>query len=109
MLQTQFLLKHIDALLRLSHDVKDRTVSAELRAMADEFRIMVSVADVTRFAAELSKGSAAAPSGLGSAGAVPSKMPSPARKDAEDQALRFSQARHARLDRALVCTRAGAP
>jgi hypothetical protein len=55
MLPTTYLLNHIEALLRLSHDAKDRAVSAKLREMADEFRIMVSVADITDFAAELSQ------------------------------------------------------
>ena len=55
MLPTKYLLNHIDALLRLSHDVKDRAVSAKLREMADEFRIMVSVADITDFAATLNE------------------------------------------------------
>jgi hypothetical protein len=55
MLRAKYLLDHIEALLRLSHDAKDRTVSAKLREMADELRIMVSVADVTDFAAELSQ------------------------------------------------------
>jgi hypothetical protein len=55
MLQTEYLLNHIDALLRLSLDVKDRAVSAKLREMADEFRIMVSVADITDLTAALNK------------------------------------------------------
>ena len=55
MLPAKHLLNHIEALLRLSHEARDRTVSAKLREMADEFRIMVSVADVTDFAAELSQ------------------------------------------------------
>jgi hypothetical protein len=55
MLSTKHLLNHIEALLRLSHAARDRAVSAKLREMADEFRIMVSVADVTDFAAELSQ------------------------------------------------------
>jgi hypothetical protein len=55
MLPAKHLLNHIEALLRLSHDARDRAVSAKLREMADEFRIMVSVADVTDFAAELSQ------------------------------------------------------
>jgi hypothetical protein len=50
MLQTKYLLDHIDALLRLSHDVKDRAVAAKLREIVDEFRIMVSVADITDLA-----------------------------------------------------------
>jgi hypothetical protein len=56
MLPARYLLDHIDALLRLSHDAKDRAASAKLREMADELRIMVSVADVADFAAELSQG-----------------------------------------------------
>ena len=55
MLTTKYLLNHIDALLRLSHDVNDRAASAKLREMADEIRIMVSVADITDFAATLNK------------------------------------------------------
>ena len=55
MLPTKYLLNHIDALLRLSHDVQDRAASAKLREMADEFRIMVSVADITDFAAKLNE------------------------------------------------------
>ena len=55
MLTTKYLLNHIDALLRLSHDVNDRAASAKLREMADEIRIMVSVADITDFAVALNK------------------------------------------------------
>jgi hypothetical protein len=53
MLRPEYLRNHIDALLRLSHDVKDRAVSAELREMADEFRIILSVADISELAAGL--------------------------------------------------------
>jgi hypothetical protein len=53
MLRPEYLRKHIDALLRLSHNVKDRAVSAELREMADEFRILLSVADISELAAGL--------------------------------------------------------
>jgi hypothetical protein len=53
MLPPKYLLNHIDALLRLSHDVKDRAVAARLREIVDEFRLMVSVADITDFAAGL--------------------------------------------------------
>jgi hypothetical protein len=42
MMPPEYLRKHIDALLRLSHDVKDRAVAAKLREMADECRIMLS-------------------------------------------------------------------
>ena len=69
MLQTEYLLNHIDALLRLSHDVKDRVVSAKLQEMADEFRIMVSVADITDLVARLSQN--AVPSATGPIGACP--------------------------------------
>jgi hypothetical protein len=120
MLQTEYLLNHIDALLRLSHDVKDREVSAELRAMADEFRIMVSVADIAGFAAALSKGAApaadaaaaaeAAPaSDPAAAAALPSGKPGSASEDVIDQPSWFSKARHAGADRAFACTRVGAP
>ena len=54
MLQTKDILAHIDALVRLSYDVKDRAVSEKLRQMADELRIMVSVADIANLAAGLS-------------------------------------------------------
>jgi hypothetical protein len=64
MLQTKDLLDHIDALLRLSHDAGDRAIAAKLRQLADEFRIMVSVADISNLAATLGKppALAAAPS-----------------------------------------------
>ncbi len=39
MMPPECLRKHIDALLHLSHDVKDQAVSAKLREMADECRI----------------------------------------------------------------------
>lgn len=86
MLPTKYLLDHIEALLRLSHDAKDRAVSAKLREMADEFRIMVSVADVTDLVAQLSQNAvplAAGPIGAGSVatGAL-------ARDDTSGQALR---------------------
>jgi hypothetical protein len=69
MLPTTYLLNHIEALLRLSHDAKDRAVSAKLREMADELRIMVSVADITDFAAEVSQ--KAVPAAAGPIGAGP--------------------------------------
>jgi hypothetical protein len=109
MLQTAYLLDHIDALLRLSHDVKDRAVSEELRAMADELRIMVSVADITGFAATLNKSAATPAPDLAGATAVPSRTPEPTQEVAKDQPLWFSAARHAGLDRAMACTRVGAP
>jgi hypothetical protein len=58
MLQAEYLRNHIDALLRLSHDVKDRAVSAKLREMADECRIVVSVADISDLATALNKNAA---------------------------------------------------
>lgn len=109
MLQTAYLLDHIDALLRLSHDVKDRAVSAELRAMADEMRIMVSVADITGFAAALNKSAAPPASDLAGTPPVPNRGPGPAPEEPKDQPLWFSQARRAGLDRPLPCIRVGAP
>ena len=52
------MLDHIDALLRLSHDAGDRAIAAKLRQLADEFRIMVSVADISNLAATLGRTSA---------------------------------------------------
>jgi hypothetical protein len=60
MVSTKNLLDHIEALLRLSHDVKDRAISAKIREMADELRILISVADVTDMAATLSSTSSVA-------------------------------------------------
>jgi hypothetical protein len=60
MVSTKDLLDHIEALLRLSHDVKDRTISAKIREMADELRILISVADVSDLAAGLSSASSVA-------------------------------------------------
>jgi G:T/U-mismatch repair DNA glycosylase len=60
MVSTKDLLDHIEALVRLSHDVKDRTISAKVREMADELRILISVADVTDLAAGLSSASSVA-------------------------------------------------
>jgi len=69
MLPTTYILNHIEALLHLSHDAKDRAVSAKLREMADELRIMVSVADIADFAAEVSQ--KAVPAAAGPIGAGP--------------------------------------
>jgi hypothetical protein len=55
MMLLEFLRKHIDALLVLSHDVKDRAASARLRELADECRIMLSLADIRDLAAGLNK------------------------------------------------------
>jgi hypothetical protein len=54
MVSTKDLLDHIEALLGLSRDVKDRAISAKIREMADELRILISVADVSNWAAGLS-------------------------------------------------------
>jgi hypothetical protein len=54
MVSTRYLLDHIEALLRLSDEVADRAISAKIREMADELRILISVADVTDLAATLS-------------------------------------------------------
>jgi hypothetical protein len=62
MIQLEYLRKHIDALVALSYDVKDRAVSEKLREMADECRIMLSLADVTDVAAGLNKSAAVVPS-----------------------------------------------
>ena len=54
-LKAEYLRHHIDALLRLSRDVQDPTVSAKLQEMADQFRIFVSVADVTGLVSDLKR------------------------------------------------------
>jgi hypothetical protein len=54
-MQAEFLRNHIEALLRLSHDAKERAISARLREMADECRIMLSAADISDQVAALSK------------------------------------------------------
>jgi hypothetical protein len=51
----EYLRKHIDALMALSHDVKDRAASARLRELADECRIMLSLADVSEVVAAVIK------------------------------------------------------
>jgi hypothetical protein len=55
MLQVEYLSHQSDALLRLSQEVEEPEVSAKLRELADELRIMVSVADVTSLAADLDR------------------------------------------------------
>ena len=55
MLQVEYLRHQSDALLRLSRGVEETEVSAKLREMADEFRIMVSVADVVGLATDLNR------------------------------------------------------
>jgi hypothetical protein len=57
MMHLEYLRKHIDALVALSHDVKDRAVSARLRELADECRIMLSLADVSEVVAGVIKSS----------------------------------------------------
>jgi hypothetical protein len=46
MMHLEYLRKHIEALLALSHDVRDPVVSAKLRELADECRIILSSADI---------------------------------------------------------------
>jgi hypothetical protein len=55
MLQVEYLRHQSDALMRLSQEVEKSDVSAKLQEMADEFRIMVSVADVVSLAADLDR------------------------------------------------------
>jgi hypothetical protein len=55
MLQVEHLRHYSDALLRLSREAKEPGVSAKLQEMADEFRIMVCVADVTDLAVDLAR------------------------------------------------------
>jgi hypothetical protein len=71
MVSTKHLLDHIDALVRISHDVQDRAISAKLREMADELRILVSVADVANLAANFGNAPAVVP-------AAPVAQPAPA-------------------------------
>jgi hypothetical protein len=51
----EYLRKHIDALLVLSHDAQDRAASAKIRELADECRIMLSLMDIRDVAAGLNK------------------------------------------------------
>src|SRR5258708_25739189 len=55
MLHVEHLRHYSDALLRLSREAKEPQVSAKLQEMADEFRILVCVADVTVLAADLAR------------------------------------------------------
>jgi hypothetical protein len=112
MLQTDYVLNHIDALVRLSYDVKDRAVSAKLREMADEMRIMVSVAAITNLAADLSPKAASPKPPAVNGHAVPAplkKERTPAKNDIAQDALRFVQAKYAGLINAWACPRFGAP
>ena len=113
-LQTKYLLDHIDALLLLSHDVRDRAIAARLREMADEFRIMVSVADISNLAATLSKKTAAtvptAPaSNVVGSEAGAKKAPALARDEAAVGMSRVFQARYAGSNGTFACSRVGAP
>jgi hypothetical protein len=108
-LQTEYLLNHIDALLRLSQDVKDRATSAKLREMADEFRIIVSVGYITDLAAALNKNVVPlAPSSTGT-GAVSSRTLGVAREDTADQPLGFYQAKYSVPNCGPACSRVDAP
>jgi len=109
MLQTKDILAHIEALVRLSCDVNDRAVSAKLRQMADELRIMVSVADIANLAAGLSPKSELAklPDSTGSL-AIAKKPSHAIPSEVAQQAARLVQARYAGLSHILACPRAGA-
>src|SRR5258708_19458613 len=61
MVSTKNLLDHIEALLRLSQDAKDRATSAKIREMPYELRNLISVADVTAFSATLTLSSPSPP------------------------------------------------
>jgi hypothetical protein len=119
MLQTKDLLDHIDALLRLSHDAGDRAIAAKLRQLADEFRIMVSVADISNLAATLGRTPApAAPSAPVSAAPAPEAIypdagikPAPA-VEPDEPAVGRSRLFHARYtgsNGTFACSRVGAP
>jgi hypothetical protein len=47
----EYFRKHIDALIALSHDARDREVAAKIRELADECRIMLSLMDISDVAA----------------------------------------------------------
>ena len=55
MLQVEYARHQSDDLLRLFQEVEKSEVSAKLQEMADELRIMVSVADVASLAADLDR------------------------------------------------------
>jgi len=107
MLQTKDILAHIEALVRLSCDVNDRAVSAKLRQMADELRIMVSVADIANLAAGLSPKTEKLPDSNGSL-AIAKKPSRAIPSEVAQQAARHVQARYAGLSHILACPRAGA-
>ncbi len=124
MLQTKDLLDHIDALLRLSHDAGDRAIAAKLRQLADEFRIMVSVADISNLAATLGRTSApVAPVAPVSATPAPEVIaPEVVGPDADAKKrtvverdepavapARLFHARYAGSNGTFACSRVGAP
>jgi hypothetical protein len=51
----EYLRKHTDALIALSHDSHDREVAAKIRELADECRIMLSLMDISDVTAGLNK------------------------------------------------------
>ncbi|HEV3373049.1 MAG TPA: hypothetical protein VG145_10920 [Xanthobacteraceae bacterium] len=53
MLTPDYLCHHVEALLRLSRNVKDPAAAAKLQEMADELRIVISVTDIVGLAADL--------------------------------------------------------
>jgi hypothetical protein len=55
MLQVEYLRHQANALLRLSQEVEKSEISEKLQEIADELRIIVSVADVTSLAADLDR------------------------------------------------------
>ncbi len=108
MLQNKDILDHIDALVRLSHDVNDRAVSEKLREMADELRIMVSIADI----ADLTAGWGPKAPKVGEANGaliIAKKAARALPDDTAERAVRFVQAKYTGLSYALACPRAGAP
>ena len=108
MLQTKDILDHIDALVRLSHDAKDRAIAEKLREMADQLRIMVSVADIADLAAGLSPKSSKHSHGNGKL-AIAKRALGEIPEDTAERAFRSVHARYAGLSYALACPRAGAP
>jgi len=109
MLQSKDILDHIDALVRLSCDVNDRAVSEKLRQMADELRIMVSVADIADLAAGLSPKTEPAKHPYANGRLTIAKKPSRTiAEDTAERASRLVQGRYAGLSHILACPRAGA-
>jgi len=97
MVSTKDLLDHIEALLRLSHDVKDRAISGKIREMADELRILISVADVTALAAGLGGASSVAvPASNEMVAALYGTKPKRRRKESASDASRPKPKRRAK-------------